>query len=139
MNSMRKSSFLESFNNSHFMKILLIGVEMCLFYLLELSLAEHFGFIRSYMIASAAVIILVTAYSAAVLKTSKRAIIVGIVVTLLYIYLYVLLMIEDYALLAGSIGLFISLAAIMFLTRKVNWYSLTDVIIAGTQLEDKQQ
>ncbi len=123
----------------HPVQYLLIGVGMCLFYLLELSLAEHFGFIRSYMIASAAIIILVTLYSAAVLKTSKRAIIVGLVVTLLYIYLYVLLMIEDYALLAGSIGLFISLAAIMFLTRKVNWYSLTDIIIAGTQSEDKQQ
>jgi len=123
----------------HPVQYLLIGVGMCLFYLLELSLAEHFGFIRSYMIASAAIIILVTSYSAAVLKTSKRAIIVGLVVTLLYIYLYVLLMIEDYALLAGSIGLFITLAAIMFLTRKVDWYSLTDVIVTKTQLEDKQQ
>ena len=122
----------------HPVQYLLIGVGMCLFYLLELSLAEHFGFIRSYMIASAAIIILVTSYSAAVLKTSKRAIIVGLVVTLLYIYLYVLLMIEDYALLAGSIGLFITLAAIMFLTRKVDWYSLTDVIVTKTQLEDKQ-
>lgn len=123
----------------HPVQYLLIGVGMCLFYLLELSLAEHFGFVRSYMIASAAIIVLVTSYSAAILKTSKRAIIVGLVVTLLYIYLYVLLMIEDYALLAGSIGLFLALAAIMFLTRKVDWYSLTDVIVSRTQLEDKQQ
>ncbi len=123
----------------HPVQYLLIGVGMCLFYLLELSLAEHFGFIRSYIIASVAIIILVTFYSVAVLKTSKRAIIVGLVVTLLYIYLYVLLMIEDYALLAGSIGLFITLAAVMFLTRKVDWYSLTNVIVARTQLEDKHQ
>ncbi|MBN2182788.1 MAG: cell envelope integrity protein CreD [Sedimentisphaerales bacterium] len=121
----------------HPVQYLLIGVGMCLFYLLELSLAEHFGFIRSYIIASAAIIVLVTSYSAAVLKTSKRAIIVGLVVTLLYIYLYVLLMIEDYALLAGSIGLFVTLAAIMFLTRKVDWYSLTDVIVAGSQSDEK--
>jgi inner membrane protein len=122
----------------HPVQYLLIGAGMCLFYLLELSLAEHIGFIRAYIIASVAIIALITSYSAAVLKASRRAVIVGLVVTLLYIYLYVLLMIEDYALLAGSIGLFITLAAIMFLTRKVNWYSLMDVVVSRTQLDDKQ-
>ena len=109
----------------HPVQYLLIGAGMCLFYLLELSLAEHTGFVLAYVIASAAIVVLVTSYCAAVLKTSKRAVIVGAVVTLLYIYLYVLLMIQDYALLVGSVGLFIALAMIMFLTRKVDWYSLT--------------
>jgi inner membrane protein len=86
----------------HPVQYLLVGAAMCLFYLLELSLSEHCGFILAYIIASAAVIALVTLYSAAMLKTGARAAIVGLVVTLLYIYLYVLLMIEDYALLAGS-------------------------------------
>ena len=122
----------------HPVQYLLIGAGMCLFYLLELSLAEHAGFVLAYVIASAAIVVLVTSYSAAVLKTSKRAVIVGVVVTLLYIYLYVLLMIQDYALLVGSIGLFIALAAIMFLTRKVDWYSLTDSI-APRPLVNEQQ
>ena len=108
----------------HAVQYLFVGAGMCLFYLLELSLAEHLGFAAAYTIASAAVIVLITAYSAAVLKTVKRAAIVGVVVTLLYVYLYVLLTIQDYALLAGSIGLFLALAATMFLTRKVDWYSL---------------
>ena len=113
----------------HPMQYLFVGMGMCMFYLLELSLAEHLGFIQAYSIASASVVILVTSYSAAILKARKRALIVGAVVTLLYVYLYILLMIEDYALLAGSIGLFVVLAAIMFLTRKVDWYYLTDAVI----------
>jgi inner membrane protein len=111
---------------------------MCIFYLLELSLAEHFGFVPAYAAASGAIIILVTSYSAAVLKTTRRAMVVGLVVTLLYIYLYVLLMIEDYALLVGSIGLFVALATIMFLTRKVDWYRLTSGTAAGSPVDDKE-
>ena len=122
----------------HPIQYLLIGSGMCLFYLLELSLAEQVGFILAYAIASAAVIILVTTYSVSVLKASKRAVIVGAVVTLLYIYLYVLLMIEDYALLSGSIGLFVVLAIIMFLTRKVDWYSITDIVIPKIETADNK-
>ena len=121
----------------HPIQYLLIGSGMCLFYLLELSLAEHLGFVQAYSLASAAIVVLVASYSAAVLKARKRAIIVGSVVTLLYIYLYILLMIEDYALLAGSIGLFVALAAIMFLTRKVDWYSLTDTVISKAQINEE--
>jgi inner membrane protein len=123
----------------HPIQYLLIGMGMCLFYLLELSLAEQLGFIQAYSIASAAIVILVSAYSAAVLKARKRALIVGAVVTILYMYLYVLLMIEDYALLSGSIGLFVVLAAIMFLTRKVDWYFLTDSVIPKAEADNKEQ
>jgi inner membrane protein len=123
----------------HPVQYLLVGAAMCLFYLLELSLAEHFGFVMAYIIASAAVIFLVTLYSAAMLKTGGRAAIVGLVVTLLYIYLYVLLMIEDYALLAGSVGVFVALATVMFLTRKVDWYSLTNVAVFKPPAAEKAE
>ena len=122
----------------HPVQYLFIGMGMCLFYLLELSLAEHTGFVLAYVIASAAIIILVTSYSAAVLKSTKRAMIVGLVVTLLYIYLYVLLVIEDYALLVGSIGLFVVLATIMFLTRKVDWFSITDGTVLRPPVNKKE-
>ena len=123
----------------HPVQYLLVGAGMCLFYLLELSLAEHAGFVLAYVIASAAIVALVTSYCAAVLKTSRRAVIVGVVVTLLYIYLYVLLMIQDYALLVGSIGLFVALAMIMFLTRKVDWYSLTGSIAPRPPASDQDK
>jgi len=108
----------------HSIQYLLVGAGMCLFYLLELSLAEHISFIIAYICASAAILVLVTAYCVAVLKGADRAAIVGITITLLYGYLYVLLMNQDYALLIGSVGLFVILAVVMYLTRKVDWHSL---------------
>ena len=107
----------------HFMQYLLVGGGICVFYLLELSLAEHLGFVSAYIIASASIILLITLYSLAILKTPRKAIIMGIIVTLLYSFLYVVLMIQDYALLIGSVALFVILAIVMYLTRKIDWYS----------------
>jgi inner membrane protein len=64
----------------------------------------------------------ITAYGRAVLHSARRAAIVGGMVTALYVYLYVVLTNEDYALLIGSIGVFVLLAAIMRRTRRVDWY-----------------
>jgi inner membrane protein len=108
----------------HPIQYLLLGAALCLFYLLELSLAEHVGFGPAYAIASVAVIVLIAAYSKAVLGRTSLAVGVGVGVALLYGYLYVLLMIEDYALLAGAVGLFLVLASVMFVTRNVNWYAI---------------
>jgi inner membrane protein len=107
----------------HSIQYLMLGGALCLFYLLELSLSEHLGFPFAYVAASAAVIGMVAAYSVVVLRRLTRAIVVGAGVTLLYAYLYLLLMNEDYALLIGSVGLFAILGAIMFATRRVDWYA----------------
>lgn len=106
----------------HPLQYLLLGGGMCVFYLLELSLSEHIGFVPAYIIASAAVAILICAYSIVVLKSRTRAAVVGAIVALLYGHLYILLRVEDYALLIGSIGLFVVIATIMYLTRKIDWY-----------------
>ena len=94
---------------------------MVAFYLLELSLAEHIGFLWAYSIASFMVCTLVAGYCKTVLQTGGRAAIVGGVLSLLYAYLYMLLVNQGYALLAGSMGLFGVLAAVMYLTRHVDW------------------
>ena len=108
----------------HPIQYLMLGGALCLFYLLELSLSEHLGFPVAYAIAGASVIAMVAAYCAVVLRRVSRALVVGLGVGLLYVYLYILLMNEDYALLIGSVGLFVILAAIMFATRRVDWYSV---------------
>jgi inner membrane protein len=108
----------------HPIQYLFVGVGMCLFYLLELSLAEHIGFMAAYILASASVIALISTYCIAVLKGARRAGIITAATTLLYAYLYILLMNQDYALLIGSIGLFAILATIMYLTRKIDWFSM---------------
>ena len=67
---------------------------------------------------------MVAAYSVVVLHHVRRALVVGAGVALLYAYLYILLTNEDYALLVGSVGLFAILAAIMYVTRRVDWYAV---------------
>ena len=108
----------------HPIQYLMLGGALCLFYLLELSLSEHLGFPLAYGIASLAVIGMVAAYSVVVLHRIGRALVVGAGVAALYAYLYILLMNEDYALLIGSVGLFAILAAIMYATRRVDWYAV---------------
>lgn len=105
----------------HSLQYLLVGAAMCVFYLLELSLAEHLGFGVAYFFASAAVVALIAYYCAAILQGAGRAAVVGCIVAGLYGFLYVLLRNQDYALLVGSIGLFLVLAVVMTLTRKVDW------------------
>ena len=105
----------------HSVQYLLVGAAMCLFYLLETSLAEHLGFGFAYTLASTGIVGLISAYAGAVLGRTRRAGIVGAVLVALYGYLYVLLTNQDYALLSGSIGLFAALGAVMFLTHRVEW------------------
>ena len=103
----------------------LVGLALSLFYLLLLSLAEHIGFLAAYGIASLAVIGQVSAYtyfiSAPTLRTFRAAI-TAVVLAALYLFIYTLLQMEDFALLVGSIGLFIALGVVMFVTRNINWY-----------------
>lgn len=108
----------------HPIQYLLIGCALCLFYLLLLSLAEHLGFEPAYAIASVAIVALVGAYARSVLRGGARAAAVPAVVAALYGYLFVLLQIQDYALLAGALGLLGILAGVMYLTRNVDWYAL---------------
>lgn len=107
----------------HIIQYGLIGAALCLFYLLELSLSEHLGFGTAYLLASAAVVALVAFYGHSVMPRKSQALTVTATTAGLYAYLYVLIQLQDYALLAGSLGLLAILAAIMFATRKVNWFS----------------
>jgi inner membrane protein len=108
----------------HPVQYLLIGLAIITFYTLLLSLSEHINFLIAYLVSSAAVIVLVTAYAKSILKKGKLAIIVGGVLATVYAYSYWLLQMVDYALVAGSIGLFVVLAAIMYVTRKIDWYAI---------------
>ncbi len=107
----------------HIIQYGLIGAALCLFYLLELSLSEHLGFGAAYRLAAAAVVALVAFYGRSVMPKKRQALTVTATTAGLYSYLYVLIQLQDYALLAGSLGLLAILAAIMFATRNVNWFS----------------
>jgi inner membrane protein len=108
----------------HPIQYLFVGFTLCVFYLLLLSIAEHRGFDAAYAIAAAATVLLLSWYWSWVLGGRRQGAVMGAALTTLYGYLYLLLRLEDYALLAGSAGLFAMLALVMFLTRRINWYDL---------------
>jgi inner membrane protein len=107
----------------HPVQYLLIGLAIIIFYTLLLSISEQINFGVAYLISAGAVISLITGYAKAILKKRVVTLMVGGILVILYAYLYILLQLEDYALLMGSIGLFIVLAVIMYLTRKIDWYT----------------
>lgn len=108
----------------HPVQYLLIGLALLIFYSLLLSISEYVVFELAYLIASAAIISLITVYSYSVLSDKLKTGIIFGTLTILYGYLYILLQLQDYALLLGSIGLFMVLATVMYLTRNINWFEV---------------
>jgi inner membrane protein len=106
----------------HPLSYLFIGFADCLFYLLLLSLSEHMSFALAYAIGSVATCALVTVYTCAIAKSWRSGIFMLPVLAASYGFLAVVLHSEDYALLIGSVGLFAILAAVMMMTRRINWY-----------------
>ncbi|MFL6854404.1 MAG: inner membrane CreD family protein, partial [Sphingomicrobium sp.] len=100
---------------------LLMGAAIVLFFVLLLAFAEVIGFTAAYVVASAAIAGLNTAYSAAVLGSWKRGYVIGGLLIGLYAVLYILLGLEAFSLLIGSILLFVALAGVMYATRRIDW------------------
>jgi inner membrane protein len=119
----------------HPFQFLLVGLADCIFYLLLLSLSEHMGFGFAYAVAAIACAGLVTLYSVAALK-SRAGWTMLPVLGAGYAFLAVVLSSEDYALLIGACGLFILLATVMFLTRRVDWFQAghEKTLDAGSEL-----
>lgn len=110
----------------HPLQYLMVGSANVVFFLLLISMAEHIGFGLSYLASALASSGLVIAYSHAVLGARSRAGIVGCLLFALYAFLYMTLKAESYALLAGALGLWVALAITMFLTRRIDWYAMSN-------------
>ena len=100
---------------------LLTGAGLVLFFVLLLALAEVVGFALAYVVASTAIVGLLASYSAAVLRSRKRGMVIGALLLGLYALLYVLLSLEAWSLLIGAVLLFVALAGVMYATRNVDW------------------
>lgn len=103
----------------------LVGVAQTIFYLLLLSFSEHLGFDLAYLIAGAATVLLFSINTEWVFASRKLGLRALLVFTLLYSFIYVLLRLENYALLVGSITSFAAVAATMYFTRTIDWYAIT--------------
>jgi inner membrane protein len=117
---------------THFVQYLLVGAALCLFYLLTLSLAEQIRFLYAYTIASAVDIGMIALYLA---RTVSRftGLLVGAALAVVYGYMYMLLQMEDFVLLSGTIGLFLALGLVMYATRNVDWFSIGRKLEGPTQ------
>ena len=107
----------------HPFQYLMVGAALCLFYLLLLSISEFIGFGWAYLMAAAASTILITWYCRFFLGGGVRTLMIGAGLAGVYTFLYITLRQQDYALLMGAIALFIVLAVVMYVTRKVDWYA----------------
>jgi inner membrane protein len=107
----------------HPFQYLMVGAALCLFYLLLLSISEFVGFSWAYLIAAVASTLLITWYCRFFLGGGVRTFMIGAGLTGVYLFLYITLRQQDYALLMGAIALFVVLAIVMYVTRKVDWYA----------------
>lgn len=105
----------------HPFQYVMIGLALVMFYTLLISISEHSSFLKAYLIAAVSVLGLITIYSRAILKGFKFPLLICGSLAALYGFIYVIIQLENYALLVGSIGLFIILAIIMFASRKIDW------------------
>ncbi len=106
----------------HPIQYFLVGAAMSLFFLLLVSLSEYLPFSAAYAAAATACVLLLTFYASHMLQGWLRGLPFGAGIAMLYSMLFVLLQMEQTALVVGAIGLFVILAAIMGLTRRVDWY-----------------
>jgi inner membrane protein len=101
----------------------LMGLALSVFYLLLLALAEHTGFLFAYVLATAALCILMCVYLAGALRSAVAGLVSGGIFAATYALLYLLVTSESYALLAGALSLFALLATTMYVTRQIDWYA----------------
>ena len=109
-------------NPLHPVQYVLVGLALVIFYTLLLSISEYILFDYAYLTAAAATVLLITLYAKSHFKTWKSAAVFGSLLSGLYGFIFILIRLEDTALLVGSIGLFIILSLVMYGSRKINWY-----------------
>ncbi len=108
----------------HPIQYILVGIALIIFYSLLLAISEHTNFNFAFAISALATLLLITFYVKAILKSKQLALLIGGILAILYVFIFTIIQLQDYALLIGSIGLFIILALVMYYSRKIDWYNL---------------
>lgn len=105
----------------HMFNYILIGAAMVIYYTLLLSFSEQVGYNMAYLIASVSTIALISVFISSLLKNGKAAILFAFILSVFYAFIFVIIQLEDLALMVGSIALFIIIAVLMYFSRKINW------------------
>jgi inner membrane protein len=111
----------------HPAQYVLVGIAQTIFYLLLLSLAERIGFGFGFLLAGAATVILLSSNAGWIFSSRVQAMRSFVIFTLLYVLIYLLLRLEDNALLVGAIASFLAVAAVMYFTSGIDWYGSLSV------------
>jgi inner membrane protein len=105
----------------HVFNYLLIGAAMIIYYSLLLSFSEQIGFNAAYLVASVATVTLITIFIASLLKNKLAALLFALILSVFYLFIFIIIQLEDFALMMGSIALFVIVALLMYFSRKINW------------------
>ncbi|MGE5355157.1 MAG: cell envelope integrity protein CreD [Deltaproteobacteria bacterium] len=118
--------FIEVLNKVfiHPVQYILVGIALIVFFTLLLSISEHMSFNLAYIVSAIATLLLIALYIKAILKNSNLTILISSILFLLYSFIFIIIQLQDYALLIGSIGIFLILALVMYYSRKIDWYNL---------------
>jgi inner membrane protein len=111
----------------HPFQYILVGAALTIYYTLLLSLSEHLGYNLAYLISSLATVVLLTMYSFTFLRSKALVALFSGLMSLFYVFIFVIIQAEDFSLLLGSIGLFLIIAVIMYFSRNIRWYGDTEL------------
>lgn len=106
----------------HPFQYILIGSALIIYYTLQLSISEHIGYNLAYTISAFLTVMLIGAYSISFLPNRKIVSLLILLLSMFYTFIFTITQLQDYALLLGSIGLFVIIGVLMFVSRKINWY-----------------
>jgi inner membrane protein len=126
----------------HVAQYILVGLSQVVFYLLLLSFSERIGFDLAFLVSASATVGLIGLYAGSVFASRKQGLIALLVFGILYGLIYVLMSLEDYALMVGSIAAFAVIAAVMYFTKGIDWYGLAQIkpdpktTLSKTQLKE---
>ncbi len=117
--------FIELINKRkvHPIQYILIGLALIIFYILLVSISEQWNFNGAYLVSAGATITLISLYAKSIFKQNSFTLITGGSLTVLYGFIFTIIQLQDFALLIGSIGLFLIIAALMYFSRKIDWYN----------------
>ena len=106
----------------HPFQYILIGVAIIIYYSLLLSFSEHIGFNWSYGISTLATVTLITLYATTFLAERRMVAMFSVLLSSFYIFIFVIIQLQDFSLLIGSLGLFFIIGALMYFSRNITWY-----------------
>lgn len=118
--------FIEVLNKVfiHPVQYILVGTALVIFFALLLSISEYISFDFAYIISAIATLLLIALYIKAILKNNSLTILISSILFIQYSFIFIIIQLQDYALLIGSIGIFLILALVMYFSRKIDWYNL---------------